>query len=74
MLTKFIQQRLNTSAANNLLRNRWKINARNKNKIIINGKKLINFSSNDYLGITTDPKIKKTLAKAWEPATMTATY
>jgi 8-amino-7-oxononanoate synthase len=44
-----------------LYRKRTVITSRVQNCIVINKKKLINFSSNDYLGIATDPKIKRAL-------------
>ena len=44
-----------------LLRKRVVINSRRKNLIKINGKWLINFSNNDYLGLSQDISIKKAI-------------
>lgn len=44
-----------------LLRKRLVINSRKKNLIKINGKWLINFSNNDYLGLSQDISIKKAI-------------
>ena len=44
-----------------LLRRRVVINSRKKNLIKINGKWLINFSNNDYLGLSQDISIKKAI-------------
>ena len=44
-----------------LLRKRVVINNRKKNLIKINGKWLINFSNNDYLGLSQDISIKKAI-------------
>ena len=44
-----------------LLRKRVVINSRKKNLIKINGKWLINFSNNDYLGLSQDISIKKAI-------------
>ena len=44
-----------------LLRKRVVINSRKKNLIKINGKWLINFSNNDYLGLSQDVSIKKAI-------------
>jgi 8-amino-7-oxononanoate synthase len=44
-----------------LRRKRQRIEEKNHNHIVIDGKPLINFSSNDYLSITSDDKIKEAL-------------
>ena len=44
-----------------LLRKRVVINSRKRNLIKINGKWLINFSNNDYLGLSQDISIKKAI-------------
>lgn len=45
--------------ATDLKRNRYVIDDRNHNHIVVDGKSLINFSSNDYLGIASHPFLKK---------------
>ena len=44
-----------------LLRKRVVVNSRRKNQININGKWLINFASNDYLGLSQNGAIKKAI-------------
>jgi 8-amino-7-oxononanoate synthase len=45
--------------ATDLLRERYAISHRNENDIIIDNQRLINFSSNDYLGLASHPALKK---------------
>lgn len=49
-----------------LLRKRQCIEEKNHNHIVIDGKALINFSSNDYLSISSDDKIKTALKEGAE--------
>lgn len=45
----------------NLVRNRMVVQKRSKESIWVNNKPYVDFSSNDYLGIRSDEKIKKSL-------------
>jgi len=47
-----------------LYRQAVELQARDQNKIIINGRRLINFSSNDYLGLSSHPKIIETISRS----------
>ena len=56
-----ISTSLNELKERSLLRKRKVINSRKKNLIQINGNWLINFSNNDYLGLSQDVSIKKAI-------------
>jgi 8-amino-7-oxononanoate synthase len=58
MLANSLQQRLKQYQNKHLLRERYVIDARDSNCVVINGQRLINFCSSDYLGIATHPKVK----------------
>jgi 8-amino-7-oxononanoate synthase len=57
MLTPKIENHLRHWYNDNLLRERFTVDERIDNNIVINKKHFLNFSGNDYLGMTTHPKV-----------------
>jgi 8-amino-7-oxononanoate synthase len=53
-----VERRLKHYQTQHLIRERHTITARANNVIIINGQRLINFCSSDYLGLAVHPKVK----------------
>lgn len=60
------KERLIKHQEQNLIRSFVGYSDRFENQYIINNQKLINFASNDYLGLTTNPKVKASLINAVE--------
>ena len=61
-----LQQRLGAIREQGLLRELRRVDSPQGPRIIIGGRELINFSSNDYLGLANHPKVKKAATKAVE--------
>lgn len=57
MTLDLLQKQLNHFKANHLTRKRINIENKNLSRVIIDGKKLINFCSNDYLGLSVHPRV-----------------
>lgn len=66
MLLTHIKKKHNYYITNDLLRKCYEIQNGHENHIIVNKKSMINFSSNDYLGLARHPEIKKALVKGVE--------
>ena len=58
-MQKVLKKKLKNYLEQNLVRRRTIINGRSENQIEIASLRAINFASNDYLGLTTHPDIKK---------------
>lgn len=52
-----LQDRLSQQRQQGLYRQRHAIDHRQGNTIIVDGKRLVNFASNDYLGLANDPRL-----------------
>lgn len=62
MTFSFVQQRLTQQRENNLHRQRQLISEQAGRELVVDGKRYLNFSSNDYLGLNHHPKINEALA------------
>lgn len=63
MMTETLNKRINQHRHHGLLRERNTVDSRNGNHVIMNGKLLINFCNNDYLGLATHPTVKRAFIK-----------
>lgn len=61
-----LAEKLQHYAENDLLRERMIIQQRLDNHAVIEGQTLLNFCSNDYLGMTTHPEVKKAFIQGIE--------
>ena len=61
-----LQQRLADLRGRGLLRELRRVDSPQGTRIQIDGQKLLNFSSNDYLGLANDPRLKDAAIKAVE--------
>ena len=61
-----LNQRLNALREQGLYRELRRIDSPQSPRIVINGQSLLNFSSNDYLGLANDPVLKEAAMKAVE--------
>jgi 8-amino-7-oxononanoate synthase len=52
-----LQDDLDTRAAQGLLRHRWSLQSAQGTRVKVNGKPLLSFSSNDYLGLAGHPQL-----------------
>lgn len=66
VLADFLKENLHELKANGLYNVIDPLESANGPVITINGKELINLSSNNYLGLATDPRLKKAAAEALE--------
>lgn len=66
MLTKTLQKKLHAWEKECLTRERFILENKKSNKIILDGKELINFCSNDYLGLSDHPLVKKSFIEGVE--------
>jgi len=64
MLTEIIHERIRDRQNRNLMRERFSIKNRNANTVIVGNNSFINFSSNDYLSLSTHPSVKKAFVDA----------
>jgi 7-keto-8-aminopelargonate synthetase-like enzyme len=63
-LSRLLRQDLQQREANHLLRQRQVIKPIDSTHVVIDGKPFVNFSSNDYLGLTHHPKVLKAIARS----------
>lgn len=61
---EFLEEKLRRLKEQNLYRSLKDVNSRDGMEITINGKKYINFSSNDYLGLSQHPLVKEAAMQA----------
>src|ERR1017187_1356099 len=61
-----LQQRLDALQEQNLFRELRRVDSPQSPRIKIGGRTLLNFSSNDYLGLSNDPVLKEAAIKAIE--------
>ena len=61
MLNNQFREDLAEIKSNNLYRKLKVINGNGKNKILVNNRWLVNFGSNDYLGLSQDKKIQEAI-------------
>src|ERR1700689_3798121 len=59
-----LQQRLDALRGQNLFRELRRVDSPQSPRIKIGGRTLLNFSSNDYLGLADDPLLKEAAIKA----------
>ena len=57
MLFEVLQDELNTRAAQGLLRCRYELQSAQGTCVTVEGKSILSFSSNDYLGLAYHPQL-----------------
>ena len=61
-----LQEKFQKLSLEGKFRKRLQVTKRDKNLVFLNNKQLLDFSSNDYLGLSTDARVKKAFAEgAW---------
>lgn len=66
-LRRWLGEAQSGRTAQGLQRQRMELNRLSDGKVQVNGQALVNFSSNDYLGLTTDPALAAAIADAVQP-------
>ena len=61
---EFISDQLNDLLARNLYRQPYTVTERHGTRVVVEGKELISFASNDYLGLSQDPDVIKAAVEA----------
>ena len=61
-----LQQRLDLLRGQGLFRELRRVDSPQSPRVEINGRALLNFSSNDYLGLANDPRLKEAAIRATE--------
>ncbi len=61
MSFSYISQQLENQRDNHLLRQRQLVEEQAGRELVVNGKRYLNFSSNDYLGLNNHPKINRAM-------------
>ena len=63
MMKAFIQEKLDTLKQNSLKRDLRVVRGSQGREIIISGKKVLNFCSNNYLGLADDPRLSRAVSR-----------
>lgn len=66
MSFQFLSEKVKQQQEMSLFRSRTLISKQSENEIVVDGKKYLNFSSNDYLGLNQHKEINKALAEGVE--------
>ena len=66
MTTDFLQEDLEDIKNRGMLRSLKRVDSPQGSSIILDGRQVLNFSSNDYLGLANDPRIKRAAMEAIE--------